>query len=94
MKPIINKLVEDIRAKECEYGLNGMKVQISFGFDEAQTLLSLFEQPSETDVLDKIRAEISENADRLKDSLYGDGLRHALEIIDKYKEESEEKNEI
>ena len=41
-------------------------------------------------VLDKIRAEIEEHADRLKDSLYGDGLRHALEIVDKYKIESEE----
>ncbi len=45
----------------------------------------------EREVLDKIRAEIKEHADRLKDSLYGDGLRHAIEIIDKYKAESEEK---
>ena len=37
------------------------------------------------DVLDKIRAEIAEHADRLTDSLYGDGLRHALDIINKYK---------
>ena len=33
--------------------------------------------------------EIREHADRLKDSLYGDGLRHALEIIDKHKESEE-----
>lgn len=31
--------------------------------------------------------EIREHADRLKDSLYGDGLRHALEIIDEHKAE-------
>ena len=37
------------------------------------------------DVIDKIRAEIAEHADRLSDSLYGDGLRHALDIIDKYR---------
>jgi hypothetical protein len=42
------------------------------------------------DTIDKIRAEIAEHADRLRDSLYGDGLRHALEIIDKYSVESEE----
>ena len=28
--------------------------------------------------------EIRKHADRLKDSLYGDGLRHALEIIDEH----------
>lgn len=41
-------------------------------------------------LLDKIRAEIKEHADRLKDSLYGDGMRHCIEIIDKYRE-SEDK---
>lgn len=44
-------------------------------------------------ILDKIRTEIKEPADRLKDSLYGDGLRHAIEIIDKYKAESENRDE-
>ena len=42
------------------------------------------------DALNEIRAEIKEHADRLKDSLYGDGMRHCLEIIDKYKAEKEE----
>ena len=42
------------------------------------------------DALNEIRAEIKEHADRLKDSLYGDGMRHCLEIIDKYKAGSEE----
>lgn len=44
---------------------------------------------SADNVLGKIRAEIAEHADRLSDSLYGDGLRHTLDIIDKYKSESE-----
>ena len=35
---------------------------------------------------DSMRAEIKSHADRLKDSLYGDGLRHAIKIIDEYKE--------
>ena len=47
------------------------------------------EQEPKTDALDKARAEIQEHADRLKDSLYGDGLRHALEIIDEYRIERE-----
>lgn len=42
------------------------------------------------DILDKIRAEIKEHADRLRDSLYGDGMRHCIDIIDKYREESED----
>ena len=42
------------------------------------------------DALDKIRKEIKEHADRLEDSLYGDGMRHCIDIIDKYKVESEE----
>lgn len=39
MLPIIHKLVEDIKAKEMEYGINGVKVQISFSLTEAQILL-------------------------------------------------------
>ena len=39
MLPIIHKLVEDIKAKEMDYGINGLKVQISFGLTEAQVLL-------------------------------------------------------
>ena len=39
-----------------------------------------------SEVLDKIREEIKEYADKRKDSLFGDGLRQALEIIDKYRE--------
>ena len=39
MLPIMRKLVEDIKAKEMEYGINGLKVQISFSLTEAQILL-------------------------------------------------------
>lgn len=39
MLPIIHKLVEDIKAKEMEYCINGVKVQISFSRTEAQILL-------------------------------------------------------
>lgn len=39
MLPIMHKLVEDIKAKEMEYAINGLKVQISFSLTEAQILL-------------------------------------------------------
>lgn len=39
MSNIVHKLVEDIKAKEKDYGMNGLKVQISFGLTEAQVLL-------------------------------------------------------
>ena len=42
------------------------------------------------DILGRIRAEIEEHSDRLKDSLYGDGMRHCIDIIDKHMMESEE----
>ena len=35
--------------------------------------------------------EIREHADRLKDSLYGDGMRHCLEIIDEHMIKEKEK---
>ena len=44
MLPIIHKLVEDIKAKELDYGINGVKVQISFNLTEAQILLNALEQ--------------------------------------------------
>ena len=31
--------------------------------------------------IESIKTEIKEHADRLKDSLYGDGMRHCLKII-------------
>ena len=39
MTIIIHKLLEDIKAKELEYGINGVKTQILLGYDEAQILL-------------------------------------------------------
>ena len=56
-------------------------------YEEHKLILELLEQES---VLDKIRTEIKEHADRLTDSLYGDGMRHCIDIIDKYKAEIEE----
>ncbi len=41
----------------------------------------------------RLRAEIKEHADRLKDSLYGDGMRHCIDIIDKYKAEIEQEED-
>lgn len=38
MVTIIHKLLEDIHAKEMDYGANDLKVQISFGKKEAQVL--------------------------------------------------------
>ena len=48
MLPIIYKLVEDIKAKEMDYGINGVKVQISFNLTEARVLLdALLKEESE-----------------------------------------------
>lgn len=38
MVTVIHKLLEDIRAKEMDYGSSDVKVQISFGKKEAQVL--------------------------------------------------------
>lgn len=43
-------------------------------------------EKGKTDVLDKIRAEIKEDSDKWKDTLFGDGIRYCLRIIDKYRE--------
>ena len=50
MLPVIHKLVEDIKAKEMDYGINGVKVQISFNLTEARILL---------DALSKAESEVS-----------------------------------
>ena len=44
-----------------------------------------------TDVLDKIRAEIEQEYKAESEHPYGQGLRRALQIIDKHKTESEDK---
>lgn len=48
---VIHKLVEDIKSKEMDYGMNGLKVQMSFGLTEAQILLDALlktERPEQT----------------------------------------------
>ena len=44
MTIIIHKLLEDIKAKELDYGINGAKIQILLGRDEAQVLLDALEK--------------------------------------------------
>ena len=44
MTAIIYKLLEDIKAKEMDYGTNGAKVQLFLGWNEARTLLDALEK--------------------------------------------------
>ena len=71
-------------------GLN-MTDQIS---NEAykQIMIAADDEVDKSDVLDKIRAEIDEQYDRVHpyNISCAEGLEMALEIIDKYKTESEE----
>ena len=62
-----------------------------------ETVESIWGKPPYTELLDKIRAEIiSDIENEVYDALHGDkyastylcGMRHALEIIDKYREEN------
>lgn len=91
MKIIIHKLLEDIKAKELDYGLNGVKVQISLGRNEAQVLLDALENIT----LDKIRAEITDWQTDIHDN-ENDAESHDFvferiyEIFDEYKAESKE----
>lgn len=56
MKIIVNKLLEDIKAKELDYGINGVKVQILLGRDEAQVLLDALENTTVTsDAINQIK---------------------------------------
>ena len=89
---VIRNTVEEMKQEQepcdkCEVGNPCLYCKHEFETQESEDR-ELEQEP----VLDKIRAEIEQNADRLKDSLYGDGLRHALEIIDKYRAESGETN--
>lgn len=62
-------------------------------FKELIKLPSVKPQEPKTDMLDKIRAEIDEQYDRVHpyNISCAEGLEMALEIIDKYKAESEDK---
>ena len=61
--------------------------------DYIQTLNKIMDWLEQGDVLDKIRAEIDKQYDRVHpyNISCADGLEMALEIIDKYKTESEDK---
>ena len=72
---LVNEPIDEILEKmESDQGhLDGIEV----GYEKAMQKIN------------KIRAEIKANADMLKDSLYGDGMRHCIDIIDKHMAESE-----
>lgn len=85
------------------YGLNGCAVtyhngQKLYEHDDLVKCfedLGIFEQDPKADVLDKIRAEIEKLADDEWNKQVGSvsqGLEDAIEIIDKYKTESEVRN--
>ena len=61
--------------------------------DNSTAIYILHEAPTvqaiPIEVLDKIRAEIKEDGDKWKDTLFGDGIRYCLRIIDKYGEVKE-----
>ena len=43
MKVVIHKLMDDIKAKELDYGINGVKVHVALSYDEAKVLLNALE---------------------------------------------------
>lgn len=53
MTAIIHKLLEDIKAKEIDYGTNGVKVQLLLGRDEAQVLLDALEKDGKEPFINK-----------------------------------------
>lgn len=53
MIAIIHKLLEDIKAKEIDYGINGVKVQLLLGRDEAQVLLDALEKDGKEPFINK-----------------------------------------
>lgn len=61
----------------------------SYGADIDRSIKALEQE----DILDKIRAEINEEYRVESEHPYGQGLRRALQIIDKYKAESEVSND-
>ena len=86
-KAVIKALCDDCEL--CEDG-----VQTCFSKCEEYLFLATLPsiQPkAKADVLDKIRAEIEEEYRIESEHPYGQGLRRAIEILDKYKAESEDK---
>lgn len=53
MNIIMHKLLEDIKAKELDYGLNGVKVQILLGRDETQVLLRALDDTTINETVEK-----------------------------------------
>ena len=49
MSIIINKLLDDIRAKEYDYACNGAKVKIALGKDETMVLLKALQDSEQVD---------------------------------------------
>ena len=92
-KQAINVLKEDINLY---ISLRGEEDMVAVDLDsvDIEALNMAIKALEQESVLDKIREEISEHADRLRDSLYGDGMRHCIEIIDEYKTESEKERAI
>lgn len=60
---------------------------------ELEKRIKALEQKPKSDVLDKIRAEIEQEYKPEREHHYGQGLRRALEIIDKYRIEGEDISE-
>ena len=52
--------------------------------EETYSELCLF--ASKGDALDRIRTELKEDSDKWQNTLFGDGIRYCLRIIDKYRE--------
>lgn len=61
MNIIIHKLFEDIKAKEIDYGLNGVKVQILLGRDETQVLLDALDDTTINEAAEKAVKDIKQN---------------------------------
>lgn len=84
-------MIDEELCEECPlYGMTGSD---HCEKDCVRLAIEELEQKPKTDVLDKIRAEIDEEYDRVHpyDISCAEGLEMALNIIDKFKAESEEK---
>jgi hypothetical protein len=66
-----------------------MKLIIDISEEEMKYPANIIQAVKHGIPLDKIRAEIEQEYKIESEHPYGQGLRRALEIIDKYKEESE-----
>ena len=81
-RDLIKKMAEFFKSEE--YFEKGEDVRLELSPDDVRCMYCL------SCALCKIKAEIKDQADRLKDSLYGDGMRHCIDIINKYMAEGSE----